>query len=206
MRATIFAAAIVMAASLLVLSYAFKETWYSSRFANVLSIAQDVDTYGSVPNETLLASMDSLSEIVDDNVCRSDIVKAGMSLVLKDLDYRYQLQEIASRSNGLIFAERYLRHALKCLPVDGNVWLRFAMVRYARTSNLEELAHSISLSQQLAPAEENIILGRFALWNSAPAQLQQKAAAAYNADKNAVCGSRWNLVRKQLPDLCPKTS
>lgn len=206
MRLSLFAAAIVMAASLLVLNYAFKEAWASSRFANVVSIANDIDTYGSVSSETLLASMDTLSIIADDNICRSDIVRAGMSLILKDLDYRYQSEDVTSRSNGLIFAERYLRHALKCLPVDGNVWLRFAMVRYARTSNLDELAQLISMSQQLAPAEENIILGRFTLWNSAPAQLRQEAAAAYTADKNAVCSSRWNLVRKQLPDLCPKAS
>lgn len=206
MRLSLFAAAIVMAASLLVLNYALKEIWTSSRFTNVVSIANDIDTYGSVPSETLLASMDTLSAIADENVCRSDIVRAGMSLVLKDLDYRYQSEDVTSRSNGLIFAERYLRHALKCLPVDGNVWLRFAMVRYARTSNVDELAQLISMSQQLAPAEENVILGRFTLWNSAPAQLRQDAAAAYAADKNAVCTTKWTSLRKQFPDLCPKTS
>lgn len=206
MRRSIFAAAIVMAASLLVMNAAFKETWHSSRFSNVLSLAKAIDTYGSLPNESMLSVMDDLAEIPDENICRSDIVKAGMSLVLKDLDRRYQTEEAASRSNGLIFAERYLRHALKCLPVDGNVWLRFAMVRYARTSNVDELSQLISMSQQLAPAEENVILGRFVLWNNEALQLQQKAAAAYIADKNAVCNAKWTAIRKQLPDLCPKTS
>lgn len=205
MRGSLFVAAIVMAASFLVLNYALKETSDSFRFANVLSLAKDIDTYGNLPNETLLSAMDSLSQIPDENICRSDIVKAGMALVLKDLDYRYQTEEMANRSNGLVFAERYLRHALKCLPVDGNVWLRFAMVRYARTSNVDELVQLISMSQQLAPAEDNVILGRFVLWNNASLELQQKAAAAYTADKNAVCNAKWTLIRKQLPDLCSKT-
>lgn len=205
MRVAIFAAAIVMAASLLVVNYAFKETWHNVRFASILSLAKEVDTYGNVPGDALVASMDTLSIIADENICRSDILKAGMSLVLKDLDYRYQSGDVTGRSNGLIFAERYLRHALSCLPVDGNVWLRFAMVRYARTSNLDELVQLISMSQHLAPAEENVILGRFALWNSAPVQLKQKAADAYIADKTAACNAKWTSIRKQLPDLCPKT-
>lgn len=53
-----------------------------------------------------------------------------------------------------------------CLPANGDVWLRLAMVRSLRNASPMEVAVLMNFSQLYGPADANLIRGRFVMWQN----------------------------------------
>src|SRR5262249_44786208 len=71
---------------------------------------------------------------------------AGLDAASKEGKLREWEMELAA-------ADRLLRHGLRCFPYDGNMWLRLAMVQFARTGPTSSVDGMLKLSADVAPNE-----------------------------------------------------
>lgn len=113
--------------------------------------------------------------------CNGEVLRASLTVLLADLDRIDRDQAYDAWAERLGQAERQVLHSLTCLPGDGNLWLRLAMLRQAGGEVPQEQASLMALSQQLDPSQERQLVGRLAHWNrlsSATLALSREEAAA----------------------------
>jgi hypothetical protein len=90
-------------------------------------------------------------------VCPRDLVRSAVSIELAALDSAQRDGKTREWQTGLAAADRLLRHGLRCFPYDGHLWLRLAMVEFARTGPTRNVADMLRLSAAAAPNEAWII-------------------------------------------------
>ncbi|QIB40115.1 hypothetical protein G3A56_19530 [Rhizobium oryzihabitans] len=200
----VFAVVPVLIVSVFVLSIAAQAFSETRRFSDVVAMAGIADDRNGLAPDMLAQAVDGLRPVIAERICRSDIVKAGLRLVLADLDANGK--DVASKAGAarLGFAETYVRHALFCFPANGDVWLRLAMVRALRNASPLEIAVLMNFSHLYGPADANLIRGRFVMWQQFPKEALPQAEAARNADTAVVCGREGEILRWTLRDACPQ--
>lgn len=176
----------------------------TARFASFVRLAGDVRVEGAISDRKLASAQVYLAPIIEQHICRSDILKAGMRLLLLDLDRKIASQSVEERRESLGFAETYLRHGVSCLPQDGDVWLRLAMIRQLRNSFPEEVATLANMSQMMAPADPDVLEARFSLWKILPPETLALTETARTADINLLCSQKGAGVRRNVKDVCAK--
>lgn len=201
---TILAVVPVLVISIFVLSVAAQAFSQSRRFSDVVAMARIADDGNGLAPDLLAKTVEDLRPVVTEKICRSDIVKAGLRLVLADLDANGSDLASVSGLERLGFAETYIRHALFCFPANGDVWLRLAMVRSLRNASPMEIAVLMNFSQLYGPADANLIRGRFVMWRQFPKETLPQAETAREADTAVVCGRQGEILRWTLADICPK--
>ena len=66
-------------------------------------------------------------------MCPRESIRSAVSIELAALDAAHKEGKLREWELELAAADRLLRHGLRCFPYDGNMWLRLAMVEFART-------------------------------------------------------------------------
>lgn len=178
----------------------------TARYATFVRLAGDVRVQGEISDNKLAAAQAYLTPIIEQHICRSDILKAGVRLLLLDLDRKAATQTADERKEALGFAETYMRHGISCLPQDGDVWLRLAMIRQLQNSFPEEVATLANMSQMMAPADPDVLEARFALWKILPPDTLALTVSARTADVNLLCSKKGAGVRRNVADVCAKKS
>ncbi len=93
--------------------------------------------------------------------CQSAFVKPFLTVLLAGLDARNPNSEYEKWFEALGQTEQFLRHTLSCLPTDGNLWVRYAMVRQASAEQaMKSIGWSVFLKDILQP-RENAITARY---------------------------------------------
>jgi hypothetical protein len=92
--------------------------------------------------------------------CPRDLVRSVVSIELAALDAAQRDGKTREWQMGLAATDRLLRHGLRCFPYDGNLWLRLAMVEFARTGPTRNVADMLKMSANVAPNEAWIISPR----------------------------------------------
>ncbi|MCZ7481042.1 hypothetical protein O8C22_10315 [Agrobacterium rhizogenes] len=201
---TIFAVVPVLVISIFVLAVTAQAFSESRRFSDIVAMARIADDKNGLAPDLLANTVSQLHPVIAEKICRSDIVKAGLRLVLADIDASIGKLAPEATAARLGFAETYIRHALSCLPANGDVWLRLAMVRSLRNASPLETAVLMNFSQLYGPADANLIRGRFAMWRQFPRETLPQAEAAREADTAVVCGKEGEILRWTLRDVCPQ--
>lgn len=194
----------VLVISIFVLSVATQAFSQSRRFSDIVALARIADDNSGLAPDLLAETVPELQPIVSEKICRSDIVKAGLRLVLADLDANGVDPASDSGAARLGFAETFIRHSLFCFPANGDVWLRLAMVRSLRNASPMEVAVLMNFSQLYGPADANLIRGRFVMWQQFPKNTLPEAEPAREADTAVVCGRQGEILRWTLAEVCPK--
>ncbi|MGO7204047.1 hypothetical protein ACCT30_22770, partial [Rhizobium ruizarguesonis] len=106
-----------------------RELSASIRTASISIVAERIERGETVADEVVTKYAVRSVDVVDGHYCRSDIVAAGVTLVLAQLDRQnvnvnYDAWAVAASS-----AREYLRYALSCMPTNSNFWLRLAAVQ-----------------------------------------------------------------------------
>ncbi|CDI10358.1 hypothetical protein QE372_003427 [Agrobacterium pusense] len=184
---------------LLLAAQAFSET---RRFSDIIALARIADEDNGLSPDLLTKTVEGLQPVIAEKICRSDIIKAGMRLVLADIDAHAGDASPETDAMRLGFAETYMRHALSCLPANGDVWLRLAMVRSLRNASAMEIAVLTNFSQLYGPADANLIRGRFVIWQQFTKGALPQAEAAREADTAIVCGRQGEILRWSLRHVC----
>ena len=114
-----------------------------------------------------LAHFDRIGRSLDGNeslfTCSRELVRSLVSIKLAALDVVYKSGNQSAWKEQLGQAEELLRVGLRCFPGDGNLWLRLAMVEFARAGPTGHAVAMLKLSELTAPSEAWIIAPRIAL-------------------------------------------
>jgi hypothetical protein len=95
-------------------------------------------------------------------VCPRDLIRSAVSVELASLDATSRNGKPREWATELAAIDRLLRHGLRCFPYDGNLWLRLAMVEFARTGPTRNVEDMLKLSAAVAPNEAWIMGPRIA--------------------------------------------
>ena len=96
------------------------------------------------------------------SVCPRDLVRSAVSIELAALDAARKDAASTVWEARLAATGRLLRHGLHCFPLDGNMWLRLAMVEFAGAGPTSTVEEMLRLSADTAPSEAWIIAPRIA--------------------------------------------
>ncbi|TCL72970.1 hypothetical protein EV286_104399 [Rhizobium sp. BK251] len=154
------------------------------RYGHMSALAERLEKSEKISEPLIHSYALQAADIVTDGICTSDVVMAGATVVLADLDRLDPVADYDRWAAALEAADRYFRHAVSCSPTNGNFWLRLAMVRQAVAERPEEIARLMEQSVRWAPAEADILVGRLVLWNKVgPATLlASKALVQHDLD------------------------
>ncbi|MCM2477820.1 hypothetical protein HGO38_30705 [Rhizobium sp. CG5] len=179
----------------------------TARFATLMLLAKKIELGQPVSRDAIPTYIQQVPDIVEAGTCRSDVVRAGLTVVLADLDRQNSTDDYDAWAAAMERSQNYLRHALSCLPADGNLWLRLAMVRFAVAAEPRELASLMSQSVNLAPVEPNIVAGRFVMWNKMNAATLQEASRSVESDLRLLLSQapplRKSILAAPSPSLLP---
>jgi hypothetical protein len=103
--------------------------------------------------------------LTDDDVfslCSREIVRSVASIRLALLDASYRNGDSSAQEAALAKTRDTLRRSLQCYPGDGNLWLRLAMVEFARTGPTNSVQGMLQASLTAAPSDAWVIVPRIA--------------------------------------------
>lgn len=140
--------------------------WAASGFvarqqsAMVRSLAEAIEE-GSQPR------LDVLDQLHDDRAsagilarCNIEDLRALASVNMKETDLAYEIADPPRADRAGDAADRAIRKALSCGPLDGNLWLRLVMLQTARSGVLPTAFEYLRLSYWTAPSEGWIVRAR----------------------------------------------
>uniref|UniRef100_UPI0039827C6E hypothetical protein n=1 Tax=Rhizobium sp. TaxID=391 RepID=UPI0039827C6E len=142
-----------------------RELYASIRTASISIVAERLERGGTVADDVVAKYASRSVEVVDGHYCRSDIVAAGVTLVLAQLDRQNVNVNYDAWAAAASGARQYLRHALSCMPTNSNFWLRLAAVQSTIAEEPVAIAGMMKRSVVLAPHDEAMVLTRFYFWN-----------------------------------------
>ena len=181
------------------LAIALPDLFDEFTFSDEIYLATITERRDDVSRETLEKYAQETEAISDRNICATRIVKSGLTLSLRNLDYQNPDQNYDQWSEAMRTSEKLLLHALTCTPTNGNLWLRLAMIRQQTAELADQIGRLTTLSQLYAPAEQEIVLARFLLWNRMSLASIRVAETAFEADVELICKSRNVGLSKALP-------
>ncbi|ACE92419.1 hypothetical protein AMC90_CH03416 [Rhizobium phaseoli] len=161
---------------------ASRDLYASIRTASISIVAERIERGDTVTNDIAARYAARAIDVVDGHYCRSDIVAAGVTLVLAQLDRQnvninYDAWVVAASN-----ARRYLQYALSCMPTNSNFWLRLAAVQSTIAEEPLAIAEMMKRSVVLAPYDESIVLTRFYFWNDFTGATLSAASSAVDGD------------------------
>ncbi|QPB22372.1 hypothetical protein [Rhizobium sp. 007] len=172
--------------SLLMAGIAATELSSTAKFSDLTYLSSTLSA-GDAHNKEMLRRMIPLAkQIVDDKICRSDLVEAGLYFILLNLDIQNSFTDFDGWAAAMGGAETYIRHGLTCNPTNGYLWGRLAMVRQASGENSEELSQLLTQSALFNPTEINALRVRFFVWRRANARTLALASDAVSRDVRVV--------------------
>lgn len=139
-----------------------------------------------------------VTALIETGECQERFLKAGLTLALLDVDDADPDVYYESWSASLQRAERLARHALSCLPTDGNIWLRLAMLRQAIAEQPGDIARFVTLSQLYSPAEEAVVVGRYLLYTKLTHGTLELLNEAFRQDLQIICSPEFGHRRREL--------
>ncbi|MGZ2381502.1 hypothetical protein [Rhizobium leguminosarum] len=185
-----------------------RELYASIRTASMSIIAERIERGETVADDVLTKYAVRSVDAVDGHYCRSDIVAAGVTLVLAQLDRQNVNVNYDAWAAAASSARRYLRHALSCMPTNSNFWLRLAAVQSTISEEPASIAGMMKRSVALAPYDQVMILTRFYFWNDFTDATLATARSALDSDLMTMLkrGDRCRVnatIRKISPQLRP---
>lgn len=174
-----------------------------ARFGVLPQAAYRIDSGVAVEKAAITALVPVAEELRATGVCQAIFVKSGFTVELAALDLEDQTANYAAWATALDRAEIFARHALGCLPTNGNFWLRFAMLRQAVGEQPNELLELVRNSQAYAPAEAEVVAGRYAFYNRLTGGTLTLLSDIIAKDIGVICSESGSTVRERLAAPSP---
>ncbi len=190
---------LLISAIVLLLAGRELEMWY--RFEGVIKASRLIERGERLETKTVMELAKLADTMIPSKVCNTDLLKAGTTLVLGRLEHTSSRQDYDAWLTSIRKADAFLRHALACVPEQGNFWARLAMVRQQLAEEPEEVLKLLELSQHYAPAELTAIKGRLLVVQKASSITLQRVANILSSDLAVICRPQnmWTLLRFPRP-------
>lgn len=171
----------------------------NARFGNLFALAERIESGDQIDPNVIARYRYLIEEVISGGHCRSEILMAGATVTLADLDNNKASILSSEWINAAAAVEAYLKHVTACAPLNANFWLRLAMVSDALGRPAERVAEEMILAQALAPAEQDLIIARLYAWNRMDASILRLAHHAVEADlRNGLLAANPALVAPAL--------
>ncbi|MGO7087880.1 hypothetical protein ELI38_17030 [Rhizobium leguminosarum] len=185
-----------------------RELYASIRTASISIVAERIERGETVADDVVTKYASRSVDAVDGHYCRSDIVAAGVTLVLAQLDRQNVNVNYDAWAAAASSARQYLRYALSCMPTNSNFWLRLAAVQSTIAEEPVAIAGMMKRSVVLAPYDQVMILTRFYFWNDFTDATLAAAKSALDSDLTTMLklGDRCRVnatIRQISPQLRP---
>lgn len=185
-----------------------RELYASIRTASISIVAERIERGETVADDVVTKYASRSVDVVGGHYCRSDIVAAGVTLVLAQLDRQNVNVNYDGWAAAASSARQYLRHALSCMPTNSNFWLRLAAVQSTIAEEPVSIAGMMKRSVVLAPNDQVMILTRFYFWNGFTDATLAAAKSALDSDLMTMLkrGDRCRVnatIREISPQLRP---
>jgi hypothetical protein len=157
-----FAVALLFAGSAV---YAATLTWENARSQEIALAARQLEksrtAYTEAQLDELVAS-DGMTLAMQS--CRSDILRPALSVQLVSASLRNAGADFDAWSQTMAGAEAFLTHMVRCMPSEGNAWVREAMISRAIAEAPTVLSEKIAIAAALSPNEYIQLQARSAFW------------------------------------------
>ncbi|MGO6720898.1 hypothetical protein ACC717_00230 [Rhizobium ruizarguesonis] len=185
-----------------------RELSASIRTASISIVAERIERGETVADDVVTKYASRSVDVVDGHYCRSDIVAAGVTLVLAQLDRQNVNVNYDAWAAAASSARQYLRYALSCMPTNSNFWLRLAAVQSTIAEEPAAVAGMMKRSVVLAPHDQVMILTRFYFWNDFTDATLAAAKSALDSDLTTMLklGDRCRVnatIKEISPQLRP---
>ncbi|MBB2754175.1 UNVERIFIED_ORG: hypothetical protein GGI57_004908 [Rhizobium aethiopicum] len=185
-----------------------RELYASIRTASISIVAERIERGDTVADDVVTRYASRSVDVVDGHYCRSDIVAAGVTLVLAQLDRQNVNVNYDAWVAAASSARGYLQYALSCMPTNSNFWLRLAAVQSIIAEEPLSIAGMMKRSVAFAPYDESMILTRFYFWNDFTDATLSAAKTALNSDLTTMLklGDRCRVnatIKEISPQLRP---
>ncbi|MDB5525920.1 MAG: conserved hypothetical exported protein [Rhizobium sp.] len=130
----------------------------------MLSVGKRLDLEQSVTIEQVGAAARYIMSPAFEHSCRSDILRPALTIVLYDLGRANRVSDYDGWVKANMATLAYLNSMIRCLPADGNVWLRDVLVSRAIAENPQSLHDKMAVSRALMPYEGPQLFARLFLW------------------------------------------
>ena len=154
----------------------------SARYGDMTAAAESLRHGEGLSPAALEVAHWKAMTLVTSGDCRADLLRAGLQLILADLDRQNSYSGYDAWAAAMADADAYIVHGISCTPTDGNLWARLAMVRWAIGENPQEMHWLLQQSIDYAPAEFGVLTARFIVWRKASAATLVTARDAAEAD------------------------
>lgn len=182
-----------------------KELYASIRVASISIVAERIERGGTVADDVTARYALRTADMADRNYCRSDIVAAGVTLILAQLDRQNVNVNYDAWASAASNARHYLQYALSCMPTNSNFWLRLAAVQSIIAEEPVSIAGMMQRSVALAPYDQAMVLTRFYFWNDFTDATLSAAKSALDSDLTTMLklGDRC-LVNATIKEISPQ--
>jgi hypothetical protein len=149
----------------------------SARF--VLMVADRLDHGRDVAASDVAQAAADIASPAFRHQCRSDLLRPALTVVLTNLDRMNQVRDYDGWAGAIRASQAYLFTMERCLPSDGNVWLRDALVSRAVAEDPESLRAKLTVARALMPYESAQLFARLFIWKKlSPLALSQSESLA----------------------------
>lgn len=143
-----------------------------------------------------------LSDIPE--TCRTDILDAAVAVAMQNIEQEAGSPDRSAWIASLRSMEPLLRGSLACMPTNGLLWGRLAVVRWLLGGTAEEQASLLTMSQAYAPAELPALRGRMIQWRRVSPPVLELAEHALRADIRVILNyAPVSAVKSLLADVPP---
>ena len=130
--------------------------------------------------------------------CRSNILRPALAVSLYNLNRFNQAVDYDAWAAAHADEQAFIAAMIRCRPVDGNAWLRDALVTRAIAEDPVSLKAKMTLASQLMPYEETQVSARLFLWKRLSPYALSVCADLARADVRAVLLYGTQSMKKSL--------
>ncbi|WP_137154512.1 hypothetical protein [Rhizobium sp. FKL33] len=135
--------------------------------------------------------------------CRSDVLRPALSVQLVSASMRDVGADFDGWSRSMGQAQSLVRHMARCMPSEGNVWVRDSLLSRAIAENPTELADKIAINVALSPNEAIQLQARLALWKKLTPTTLEAAQDVMTADVSTILNYGDQRLLKPLLENTP---
>jgi hypothetical protein len=177
---------LLVAACLAAASLAAFQGVVTARYGTYSTLAAMLDKGEAVSPAALASDAQKAARLP--NTCRTDLLNAAITIMLRNAEQVHESRDQLAWVEALRGLEPQLRQALACVPTDGMLWQRMAVVRWFLGCSADEEARLLAQSQAYAPGELEVVSARMLQWKRVTPAVIEGARDALRADIRVTLG------------------
>lgn len=187
-------------------AYAEHLTIQNARSQDIVSAARQLEksrtSYTPAQLDELTAS-DGMAVALE--TCRSDILRPALSVQLVSAAVRDPGADFDGWSKAMDGAQKFASHMARCMPSEGNAWVREALLSRAIAEAPGELSEKIAVAAALSPYEYTQLQARLVFWSKASPATLKASQDTLTADLGTILTYGDDRLLKPLLVNTPET-